>query len=181
MLLPKSQSPPLLQVMSQTDSGLQIRHSKSDPMIRNNSMRNGCKLFSEVNTKLNPMDETLLYPHWISTSNTSLATLESAHEDSIYEMVTLEGLRSLYNSCFECGVSWHKNHVTLDCTECGGYSMSRPCPECDGKCDSQWERNLIATHENHKAIWTGVCKIGQTSPLRDTSNSQPNFKASLKS
>jgi len=177
MLLPKSQSPPLLQVMSQTDSGLQIRHSKSDPMIRNNSMRNGCKLFSEVSSKLNPMDETLLYPHWISNSASSLSTFDSTHEDSIYEMVTLEGLRSLYTSCFECGVSWHKNHVTLDCSECGGYSMSRPCPECDGKCDSEWQRNLIATHENHKAMWTGVCKNGQNSSNSQSNKNGSHFKS----
>ena len=82
-------------------------------------------------------------------------------EESIYEMVTLEALKSLYRSCFTCGVRWHEDHVTLDCPECGGYSMSRPCPHCDGKCGSQWKRDIRATHENHAAVWTGVCKNGQ--------------------
>jgi hypothetical protein len=50
----------------------------------------------------------------------------------------------MINKIISCGVSWHQNHVTLDCRECGGYAMERPCPECDGKCDSQWRRNLTA-------------------------------------
>ena len=75
----------------------------------------------------------------------------------ICEMITLEELRSLYRSCFKCGVNWHEGQVTLDCSECGGYSMSRPCPECDGKCGSLWLRNISASHENHAAVWTGVC------------------------
>lgn len=90
--------------------GLQIRHSKSDPLIRIDSAINGCTLF-EVNHKLNSMDATLLYPqypHWLSSSSSSLSTMDSTingslethFEDSLYEMVTLEGLRSLYNSCF---------------------------------------------------------------------------------
>ena len=94
--------------------------------------------------------------HASTTSSTELIDKEL-----IYEILTVEGLRSLYRSCFKCGVKWQEDHVTLDCAECGGYSMSRPCPECDGKCGSQWQRNIRATHENHAAVWTGVCKKGQ--------------------
>ena len=79
------------------------------------------------------------------------------YEQPIYDMLTFEYLRSLYRSCYMCGVSWHEDHVTLDCRECGGYSMSRPCPQCDGKCGSLWLRNIRATHEIHSAVWTGVC------------------------
>ena len=79
------------------------------------------------------------------------------HEQQIYEMLTFENLRSLYRSCYKCGVNWHERHVTLDCSECGGYSMSRPCPQCEGKCGSLWLRDIRATHENHAAVWTGVC------------------------
>ena len=43
---------------------------------------------------------------------------------------------------YSCGVNWHQDHVTLDCVECGGYAMERPCPECDGKCNTMWRRNL---------------------------------------
>ncbi|CAG2118785.1 unnamed protein product, partial [Medioppia subpectinata] len=133
-----------------TNSEFQIRHSKSDPVIH--SSAKSCKLYiersdCETNSELNAeIDTTLLYPHWFSSSSSSLTSLDStiSAEDLIHEMVTIEGLRTLYNSCFECGVSWHQNHVTLDCSECGGYAMSRPCPECDGKCDSQWQRNLTA-------------------------------------
>jgi hypothetical protein len=41
-----------------------------------------------------------------------------------------------------CGVSWHEDHVSLDCRECGGYSLERPCPLCDGRCNSVWKRDL---------------------------------------
>lgn len=32
--------------------------------------------------------------------------------------------------------------MSLDCFECGGYSMKRPCPVCDGKCNRIWRRDL---------------------------------------
>ncbi|CAG2172390.1 unnamed protein product [Oppiella nova] len=169
-----------------TNSEFQIRHSKSDPVIHTSTK--SCKLYIErsdfeANSDLSTeIDTTLLYPHWFSSSS-SLSSMDStiSAEDLIHEMVTIEGLRTLYNSCFACGVSWHQNHVTLDCSECGGYAMSRPCPQCDGKCDSQWQRNLTATHDAHVAQWTGQCKqeMMQTSTdLRDSSNksSSPHSK-----
>lgn len=45
-------------------------------------------------------------------------------------------------SCFSCGVTWTDDHVSLDCGECGGYSLERPCPLCDGKCGVQWKRDF---------------------------------------
>lgn len=47
-------------------------------------------------------------------------------------------------SCFlrRCGVSWSEEHVSLDCSECGGYSLQRPCPLCDGRCHTAWKRDL---------------------------------------
>ncbi|XP_054156502.1 uncharacterized protein LOC128954913 isoform X2 [Oppia nitens] len=167
----------------------QIRHSKSDPVIH--SSHNNYRFYiersdidsnSDLNTEINT---TLLYPRWFSSSS-SLSSMDStiSAEDFIHEMVTIEGLRTVYNSCFECGVSWHQNHVTLDCSECGGYAMSRPCPECDGKCDSQWQRNLRATHELRKAQWVGQCNQRlTTNELRDSStksSSHPQLISSLK-
>jgi len=82
-----------------------------------------------------------------------------AEEDLISDMLTIESLRSTFNSCMSCGVSWHENHVSLDCGECDGYSMSRPCPSCDGKCGAMWERNVRRSHNSQKACWEGECQM----------------------
>ncbi|XP_074600621.1 protein pinocchio [Brevipalpus obovatus] len=82
---------------------------------------------------------------------------EKSHGGPIQEAPTIETLRNLYNSCFTCGVSWHEAHISLDCRECGGYALQRPCPECDGKCSSYWKRNISNSHEKRKAIWEGKC------------------------
>jgi hypothetical protein len=100
-------------------------------------------------------------------------------EDVLQDMITIEGLRSLYSSCFSCGVSWQEDPVSLDCAECGGYAMQRPCPDCDGKCDSIWERNLSATHDSHKADWDGKCCLGDKS--QTTAGYNFRSKTSLKS
>ncbi|KAG1657344.1 Protein pinocchio [Nymphon striatum] len=42
------------------------------------------------------------------------------------EVFRLEDLKIMYSSCFTCGVSWADGHVSLDCSECGGYAMARP-------------------------------------------------------
>lgn len=43
---------------------------------------------------------------------------------------------------FSCGVNWEQRHVSLDCLECGGYSLERPCPICAGHCRNIWKRDL---------------------------------------
>lgn len=52
-------------------------------------------------------------------------------------------------SCFlrRCGVSWSEEHVSLDCSECGGYSLQRPCPLCDGRCHTAWKRDLTMVND----------------------------------
>jgi len=185
LFLPKS--PPLIKWMN--DQEFQIRHSQSDPLIH--SSRNQCRLYiesadNECGSELSDIDTNLLYPHWFtspSPSSQSLSSMDStiSAEDLIHEMVTIEGLRTLYNSCFTCGVSWHQNHVTLDCIECGGYAMERPCPQCDGRCGEVWRRNLTASHDNHKAKWEGECKLIASSiqkmainEMRDSTNLSNN-------
>lgn len=32
--------------------------------------------------------------------------------------------------------------MSLDCLECGGYSLERPCPICSGHCRNIWKRDL---------------------------------------
>lgn len=56
--------------------------------------------------------------------------------------MTIEDLRVQMGSCFTCGVSWTDDHVSLDCSECGGYSLERPCPLCEGSCGTTWKRDF---------------------------------------
>ncbi|XP_035220667.1 protein pinocchio-like [Stegodyphus dumicola] len=65
------------------------------------------------------------------------------------DMLTLEGLKRQYYSCSNCGVSWYDDHISLDCSECGGYAMCRPCPECNGQCGSIWRRDVESVSVNH--------------------------------
>jgi len=76
---------------------------------------------------------------------------------------TIEGLRVQLHSCFTCGVHWREEHVSLDCRECGGYALARPCPSCDGSCPNVWTRNLSETHSLGRAKWVGVCSKNSSS------------------
>lgn len=59
-----------------------------------------------------------------------------AAESNIVRLITL------FIFLYRCGVCWLQDHVCLDCSECGGYSLQRPCPLCDGRCASPWKRDL---------------------------------------
>lgn len=75
-------------------------------------------------------------------------------------VLSIEEVRAqLQESCFSCGVSWREQHVSLDCGECGGYALSRPCPRCGGRCQSEWRRNLTLSHASGKARWEGECAL----------------------
>lgn len=98
-------------------------------------------------------------PNWYSERG--VLTLEDIRNQyhNTQSMLTLEELKNHYNSCFTCGVTWSDDHVSLDCFECGGYSMTRPCPVCDGKCARIWTRDLTMSHAMHKAHWEGQCGL----------------------
>ncbi|XP_020810822.1 protein pinocchio isoform X1 [Drosophila serrata] len=78
-------------------------------------------------------------------------------EINMDNVLTIEELRQHMGSCFTCGVSWTDDHVSLDCSECGGYSLERPCPLCDGQCGVQWKRDFAMSHACSQARWVGVC------------------------
>ncbi|XP_077559706.1 protein pinocchio-like isoform X3 [Haemaphysalis longicornis] len=117
-----------------------IRHSKSDPVLvtlsRSSLVRNS--------------DQDC----WDSIEDLQQHLPLQAAAD----VVTLEGLKSHYNSCFTCGVSWYEDHASLDCAECGGYALNRPCLHCNGSCDEVWSRDLAASHKLRRAQWQGECK-----------------------
>lgn len=85
--------------------------------------------------------------------------LQGSHPQYQDTIVTIEELRAQLNSCFTCGVSWSEEHVSLDCSECGGYSLQRPCPLCDGRCHTAWKRDLTMSHASGKARWIGECAL----------------------
>ncbi|XP_053960294.1 protein pinocchio isoform X1 [Anastrepha ludens] len=93
----------------------------------------------------------------ISMSSSLSDLVGSPLEISVDNVLTIEELRQQMGSCFTCGVSWTDDHVSLDCSECGGYSLERPCPLCDGQCDVQWKRDFTMSHACGKARWHGVC------------------------
>lgn len=115
-----------------------------------------------------------------SLSLSSISSLDDAHisfsvansanstASAQEPVVSIEELRLQLNSCFTCGVSWHEDHVSLDCQECGGYSLERPCPCCDGRCKSTWKRDLTMSHAAGKARWEGKCLLSTSTQMLKT-------------
>jgi len=93
----------------------------------------------------------------LSMSSSLSDLVGSPIEISADNVITIEDLRAQMGSCFTCGVSWTDDHVSLDCSECGGYSCERPCPLCDGNCGMVWKRDFSMSHACGKARWLGVC------------------------
>uniref|UniRef100_A0A0C9R049 Protein pinocchio n=1 Tax=Amblyomma americanum TaxID=6943 RepID=A0A0C9R049_AMBAM len=117
-----------------------IRHSKSDPVL--------VTLSHNSLARCSDLQENI----WDSIEDLAQMPMQGA------DAVTLEGLKSHYNSCFTCGVSWCEDHASLDCAECGGYALHRPCLHCNGSCDGIWSRDLAASHKLRRAQWLGECK-----------------------
>ncbi|XP_043235389.1 uncharacterized protein LOC122393670 isoform X2 [Amphibalanus amphitrite] len=91
--------------------------------------------------------------------------MESAHDEfapntlteEYGKMLTIEDLKDYNSNCLTCGVSWRNEEASLDCNECGGYPLRRPCPECCGQCGAVWERDLTKSHDKALAAFSGVC------------------------
>lgn len=92
-----------------------------------------------------------------SPSANSAMTAAAALDASSEAVLTIEDLRAQLGSCFTCGVSWVDDQVSLDCSECGGYSLERPCMICDGICGQFWKRDFTMSHACGKSRWQGVC------------------------
>ncbi|XP_076307345.1 uncharacterized protein LOC143223349 isoform X2 [Tachypleus tridentatus] len=141
---------------------LNIRQSKSDPLLQLKA-HFCCSDFDNHNVQelalLNNWEnlrENQVAFSWDSDCISDTDSMNQVSQEN--NMLTIEGLRNHYNSCFSCGVNWYEDHVSLDCPECGGYAMQRPCPECDGQCESTWRRDLAASHNTKQAKWEGECR-----------------------
>ncbi|XP_044740391.1 protein pinocchio [Chrysoperla carnea] len=99
------------------------------------------------------------------TAAHTVAAAAAAASNLCEHVLTIEELRLQLNSCFTCGVSWADMHVSLDCSECGGYPLERPCPLCDGACNQIWKRDLTTSHACGKARWVGECGLRSTTSI----------------
>lgn len=76
--------------------------------------------------------------------SSSLSELASSSLDlSSSDTLNLEDIKmQLSQCCSQCGVCWKDDHFSFDCSECGGYSMIRPCIKCGGTCGALWTRDF---------------------------------------
>ncbi|KAF6208711.1 hypothetical protein GE061_017169 [Apolygus lucorum] len=158
---------------------LQTSHSsRSKSVLTSVSPRaviSDCQVIWELilflqNTTKGKMSVASVHPaSGLSNRSQSFSSFSSTEELSSYlstePVLSIEELRLQLNSCFTCGVSWTEDHVSLDCAECGGYSLARPCPTCEGHCSAVWKRDLTMSHACGKARWTGSC--GLLAPIQD--------------
>ncbi|XP_037957408.1 protein pinocchio [Teleopsis dalmanni] len=97
--------------------------------------------------------------HNMSVSSISDMVPNNPYEVNGDNVVSIEELRQHMGTCFSCGVSWNDEHVSLDCSECGGYALTRSCPVCEGRCNIKWQRDFTMSHALGKARWQGTCTI----------------------
>ncbi|XP_071051947.1 protein pinocchio isoform X3 [Onthophagus taurus] len=151
----------------------------SAKLNRCNRFSNIFHVFSlQVSSK---MSLASVHPAELHSSHSSLTTLSHSLDDitaglswspqvNSEHVLTIEELRNQLTSCFTCGVSWADHHVSLDCSECGGYALERPCPICEGICGAQWKRDLSESHACSKARWQGECEQARSQTTKDQAN-----------
>lgn len=152
-----------LRTQSRRTDELLIKQQQEQP-FRSSRWSSPKMTTSYRNSKTRPSQSVVIYHEdELSTSSApdsiSSERPSGAQADQSQHYLTIEELRSALNSCWLCGCNWSVDHLSLDCPECGGYSMTRPCLKCDGKCPQLWKRNINATHDHHKALWTGECAL----------------------
>lgn len=121
----------------------------------------------QTTSKRQPLNIFFYHDDDLSTSSapdsfpevSSCAASQQPSQQAAGAYLTIEELKSALNSCWLCGCNWAQDHLSLDCQECGGYSLTRPCLKCEGKCQQLWKRNINATHDHHKALWMGECQF----------------------
>jgi len=62
-------------------------------------------------------------------------------------------------SCTTCGAEWGEGAFTLECDECGGGALVRPCVVCGGRCGAWWRRAVIDSNDARVAHWGGGCAL----------------------
>lgn len=99
-----------------------------------------------------------------SSMSSSLSELASSSLDlasSQHDTLNLEDIKiQLSQCCLTCGVCWKEDHFSFDCTECGGYSMFRPCLTCGGRCGALWTRDFVLV-----SFWLLLCDVILVKPV----------------
>ena len=82
--------------------------------------------------------------------SSSLSDMASSSLDlSSSDTLNLEDIKiQLSQCCLTCGVCWKDDHFSFDCSECGGYSLIRPCMTCAGTCGALWTRDFALVNKN---------------------------------
>lgn len=79
----------------------------------------------------------------VSSSLSELASSSLDLSSSSHDTLNLEDIKiQLSQCCLTCGVCWKDEHFSFDCSECGGYSLLRPCLTCTGTCGALWSRDF---------------------------------------
>ena len=130
---------------------------------------------SRANNLRQQMHEATIYdlfPEALhNTSNCYQSCPINSYQSAAFQQqhyLTIEELKSTRVSCWLCGCNWQEDHVSLDCPECDGYALTRPCPDCGGKCKQIWTRNISTTHDRHRASWVGKCSIKTAAIAKET-------------
>lgn len=89
----------------------------------------------------------------VSSSLSELASSSLDLSSSSHDTLNLEDIKiQLSQCCLTCGVCWKDEHFSFDCSECGGYSLLRPCQTCGGTCGALWSRDFAMVSGNvHKS------------------------------
>lgn len=86
----------------------------------------------------------------VSSSLSELASSSLDLSSSQHDTLNLEDIKiQLSQCCLTCGVCWKEEHFSFDCTECGGYSMYRPCLTCGGTCGALWSRDFVLVSDDN--------------------------------
>lgn len=140
---PKAKAKPKIQPSTMSVASVQAPH-----------LAELCSSLSRTSLSLSSsLSDLVGSPSLPSSAAVAAASFEVCSE----AVLTIEDLRAQLGSCFTCGVLWADQQVSLDCSECGGYSLERPCMICDGLCGQLWKRDFTMSHACGKARWQGVC------------------------
>lgn len=59
--------------------------------------------------------------------------------------------------CSSCTALWSKGQFTENCLECGGFALTRSCPQCNGKCSASWHRQVAMSNAYKEPFYSGGC------------------------
>ncbi len=70
-------------------------------------------------------------------------------------------------TCSTCLAEWEQGEFTENCLECGGFAMTRSCPNCSGKCGAIWKRQVSMSNSFQEAFYKGGCRLKEPASSKD--------------